>query len=603
MTDFVILSCPDCDSRLEVPHDIDQFACAECGANLMVRRRGGIMALELVKESSPATRVTTDDEHAPVSGTPRTKKRSCCAFIALLVVVGVGYEFFVATFEGDGDEDRSVITRFDSTNTDVIVSAATSELLSTTAPPTDTPTPIPTSTATPTATEAPSQNTPVPTVKPEVGIVPGIQAADITVNLEQQQFDCTNVQGSSGYYSWTCTKEELSYELGAEVDATTLLTVDCIEAWVVVSFGEPDDALSVDYLGFIATVPYDGARPSQARQWVEQTLPTITQSGDIRETTIAGVKYTLFGPPTFRNLQIGCSSTVPVSTNAPTPTLAASPIPTEAAPPTQTSVPTETSLPTQTPEISLTQTAQAFGPLITPKGNGTFTVGVTIAPGRWESQGTFSSCYWERLGAAQNILDNHFGFAGGTVTIQPSDHQVVFNSCGTWEYVEGRPIVLEADAISPKSDGFYTVGIEIATGRWESTGAGGSCYWERRDSFQGVIDNHFGSAGGTVTVQASDYEVNFNGCGTWVYLEGQSGAPQADPTAPRGDGFYTVGAEIATGQWHSTGAGGSCYWERRDVNQNIIDNYFGAAGVTVVVSGSDYEINFNGCGTWEYLGP
>ena len=297
------------------------------------------------------------------------------------------------------------------------------------------------------------------------------------------------------------------------------------------------------------------------------------------------------------------TTVVPVSSNAPTSILAASPIPTEAAPPTQTSVPTETSLPTQTPEISLTQTAQAFGPLITPKGNGTFTVGVTIAPGRWESQGTFSSCYWERLGGGQNILDNHFGFAGGTVTIQPSDHQVVFNSCGTWEYVEGRPTVLEADATIPKSDGFFTVGIEIATGRWESTGAGGSCYWERRDAFQGVIDNHFGSAGGTVTVQASDYEVNFNGCGTWVYLEGQSGVPQADPTAPRGDGFYTVGAEIATGQWRSTGAGGSCYWERRDVNQNIIDNYFGAAGVTMGVSGSDYEINFNGCGTWEYLGP
>ena len=38
------------------------------------------------------------------------------------------------------------------------------------------------------------------------------------------------------------------------------------------------------------------------------------------------------------------------------------------------------------------------------------------------------------MNANQKILDNHYGRAGGTVTILPTDYEVEFNRCGTWEY-------------------------------------------------------------------------------------------------------------------------------------------------------------------------
>ena len=60
--------------------------------------------------------------------------------------------------------------------------------------------------------------------------------------------------------------------------------------------------------------------------------------------------------------------------------------------------------------------------------------------------------------------------------------------------------------------------MEIAAGRWRSAGSGDDCYWARLNQNQDAIDNHYGLAGGTVTIRASDYEVTFEGCGTWEYL-------------------------------------------------------------------------------------
>lgn len=153
-----------------------------------------------------------------------------------------------------------------------------------------------------------------------------------------------------------------------------------------------------------------------------------------------------------------------------------------------------------------------------PLGDGFHLVGSEIKPGKWHSTGTGTSCYWARYDSNQNILDNHFGLAGGTVNVRPTDYEVEFNRCGMWEYVELAAKVLLPNAAEPKGDGFYTVGVEIVSGRWRSTGTGTSCYWARLDSYQDILDNHFGQSGGTVTIRDTDYEAEFHGCGTWVFL-------------------------------------------------------------------------------------
>lgn len=245
----------------------------------------------------------------------------------------------------------------------------------------------------------------------------------------------------------------------------------------------------------------------------------------------------------------------------------------------------------------------AGGALDSPKGDGFYTVGEEIAVGKWHSTGTGTGCYWQRMDANQETLANHFGLAGGTVTILETDYEVEFNDCGSWEYVEGVEPEFQLDAGDSKGDGFYTVGIEIMPGKWESTGAGDGCYWERLDEYQETLGNHFGLAGGTVRILDSDYEVNFGDCGTWEYVEGVERELLPDATESKGNGFYTVGVEIAAGRWESTGTGDNCYWERLDEYQDTLDNHFGAAGGTVTILDSDYEIHFSDCGTWEYKGP
>lgn len=69
-----------------------------------------------------------------------------------------------------------------------------------------------------------------------------------------------------------------------------------------------------------------------------------------------------------------------------------------------------------------------------------------------------------------------------------------------------------------RGSGFYLVGVDIAPGTWRSEAGYSNCYWSRNNATGGINGNHFGNSGGTVHVRASDYEIEFDGCGQWTYL-------------------------------------------------------------------------------------
>jgi hypothetical protein len=54
----------------------------------------------------------------------------------------------------------------------------------------------------------------------------------------------------------------------------------------------------------------------------------------------------------------------------------------------------------------------------------------------WRSDGTNDDCYWEITEADGDIIDNHFGMAGGTASIPASAFQVQFDDCGTWTFIQ-----------------------------------------------------------------------------------------------------------------------------------------------------------------------
>lgn len=101
---------------------------------------------------------------------------------------------------------------------------------------------------------------------------------------------------------------------------------------------------------------------------------------------------------------------------------------------------TSTPTPEYTPTITLTPTQTATftmtpNPKMADFTDGFYLVNIDIAPGIWRSSGTGDDCYWEVTTSTGEIIDNHFGMAGGTMYVPSNAFQVMVEDCGTWTYI------------------------------------------------------------------------------------------------------------------------------------------------------------------------
>lgn len=97
--------------------------------------------------------------------------------------------------------------------------------------------------------------------------------------------------------------------------------------------------------------------------------------------------------------------------------------------------PTFTASPVYTPTITFTPTA-TIDPLKKVHNPGMYLVGVDIAPGVWRNDGTGDNCYWEITTKTGDIINNHYGLAGGTMYVSATSYQVrVDPECGKWTWL------------------------------------------------------------------------------------------------------------------------------------------------------------------------
>jgi hypothetical protein len=139
-----------------------------------------------------------------------------------------------------------------------------------------------------------------------MGLLPGLSAVTVTLNLEGQKFTCTAVKKVGSHYERTCLKGLRSESLfQVVIFGREPFVVDFIETSVLQAKG-PDNNVAAPLLGFMAALPYDGATPEDAKAWVESTIPTLSgQPDDAKETMFGGVKYVLSGPPKALVLEMG----------------------------------------------------------------------------------------------------------------------------------------------------------------------------------------------------------------------------------------------------------------------------------------------------------
>ncbi len=166
----------------------------------------------------------------------------------------------------------------------------------------------PTGTAAPADTSQPPEaetSTPGPGQTVSAAGLPGLQPAGVSRFLAQRELACGEVEKMEPFYTWSCSRV-VGYETEFRVDCLSWSpdSVDFLNATILQFLG-PDDEAAASFLGFIATIPYAGAQPEQARAWVESTLPGIQGTGDIRTATFGGVQFQLFGKPGARILQLG----------------------------------------------------------------------------------------------------------------------------------------------------------------------------------------------------------------------------------------------------------------------------------------------------------
>lgn len=94
--------------------------------------------------------------------------------------------------------------------------------------------------------------------------IPGLHAVDVTKNLAARGYQCSDMRREASGVSWSC-----------DFRSENIVTVSGqgptrIEYVSVTSLGDETEAAAA--LGYIATIPFDGADPSTAREWVKQNI-------------------------------------------------------------------------------------------------------------------------------------------------------------------------------------------------------------------------------------------------------------------------------------------------------------------------------------------
>jgi len=146
----------------------------------------------------------------------------------------------------------------------------------------------------------PSQEQQEPEPKPAPKNIPGLTPQAVYLNLEDKGFKCSEpeLMGADNEVRWTCEKQEPSGEYLAEINSSDANSVRLVEAWVISHDPARADALAQDFLGYVARTPYEGAKPQEAKAWVEQNV------GNKVSAEFGGVSYTLGGKAGRRSLEL-----------------------------------------------------------------------------------------------------------------------------------------------------------------------------------------------------------------------------------------------------------------------------------------------------------
>lgn len=98
--------------------------------------------------------------------------------------------------------------------------------------------------------------------------IPGLTAADIKLNLKDKGFACSGPDSLVDLVEWVCEDKTNSYQYTVEIVGESAFKIYVVTATAVNFTGQGVTDQDIQFLAYIASMPYEGAQPQEAKDWV-----------------------------------------------------------------------------------------------------------------------------------------------------------------------------------------------------------------------------------------------------------------------------------------------------------------------------------------------
>ncbi|GAQ25090.1 hypothetical protein [Tepidanaerobacter syntrophicus] len=133
-------------------------------------------------------------------------------------------------------------------------------------------------------------------------IIPGLKAADIKLNLVKWGLKEASSKKSEGSDDISYISSVVDSETGADLSyfimTNSALNVKYATFSIInlAAISEEDFLnIATGYLGYCATVPFDGAEPEKSKQWIEDNIKKCNEAGKIETLNVGNVEFSLYG--------------------------------------------------------------------------------------------------------------------------------------------------------------------------------------------------------------------------------------------------------------------------------------------------------------------
>lgn len=117
--------------------------------------------------------------------------------------------------------------------------------------------------------------------------IPGMSAVDVYGNLKKLGFTCDGPDVFEGRAFWECKEETNEHLFSVEILGNSATEILSVQATALNYSNKQTDSIAKDFLGYVASIPYENSKQANAKDWV---IKNVSQNTN---TVISGVRFTM----------------------------------------------------------------------------------------------------------------------------------------------------------------------------------------------------------------------------------------------------------------------------------------------------------------------